>query len=42
MSLPNYGHTPAKAVAVAGVCPGTVRKWLVRSLTGMYTMTLVT
>ena len=29
------GHTPAKAAAVAGVCPGTAKKWLVRSPTGM-------
>ena len=32
MSLTNYGHTPAKAaaVAVAGVSPVTAKKWLVR------------
>ena len=34
-SLPNHGHTPSKAAAVAGVSPGTARKWLVRSPTGM-------
>ena len=36
MSLPNYGHTPAKVAAVAGVSPVTAKKWLVRSPTGMY------
>ena len=30
MSLPNHGHTPAKAAAVAGVSPVTAEKWLVR------------
>ena len=25
------GHTPAKAAALAGVCPGTAKKWLTRS-----------
>ena len=30
VSLPNHGHTPAKATALAGVSPGTARKWLVR------------
>ena len=29
------GHTPTKAAAVAGVCPGTARKWLVRLPAGM-------
>ena len=29
------GHTPAKAAALAGVSPGTAKKWLVRSPTGM-------
>ena len=29
------GQTPAKAAAVAGVCPGTARKWLMRSPAGM-------
>ena len=29
------GQMPAKAAAVAGVSPGTARKWLVRSPTGM-------
>ena len=29
------GHTPTKAAAVAGVCPGTAKKWLVRSPAGM-------
>ena len=27
------GHTLIKAAAVAGVCPGTARQWLVRSPT---------
>ena len=30
MSLPNHGHTPAKAATVAGVSPVTAKKWLVR------------
>ena len=29
------GHTPAKAAAVAGVSPGTAKKWLVRSPASM-------
>ena len=29
------GQTPAKAAAVASVFPGTARKWLTRSPTGM-------
>ena len=31
VSLPNHGHTPIKAAALAGVSPVTARKWLVRS-----------
>ena len=29
------GHTPTRAAALAGVSPGTARKWLVRSPAGM-------
>ena len=44
------GHTPAKAAALAGVCPGTAKKWLTRSCgdagvppcRGMSVMTLAT
>ena len=35
VSLPNHGHTPTRATAVAGVCPGTAKKWLTRSPAGM-------
>lgn len=31
VSLPNYGHTPAKAAALAGVCPGTVKTCLLQA-----------
>ena len=29
------GYTPAKAAALAGVCPGTARRWLMRSPASM-------